>query len=632
MNDLESFPPETPAAAPVEPAAPEGAGGEPAAQLPATMRRTAVEKVLTPCPAPGPGGPELDGYGFAFDRLLHANQGQLTGGLSPAAMSQAFSDWAIHLANAPGKQADLVRKLLRKLLRLSIYAARAPFDPGTPPAIEPLPEDRRFTGPEWQQLPFSLYYQSFLMVQQWWHNATTHLRGVDPGHLAIVNFTIRQILDVYSPSNFVASNPEVLQRTLQTGGVNLWRGLANLVDDAERRALGQRPVGAEAFAVGQNVAVTPGVVVFRNRLMELIQYAPATAETRPEPILIIPAWIMKYYILDLSATNSLIRYLVEKGHTVFCLSWKNPLESDRDLGMDDYVEHGAMAALQAVRAIVPDRKVHLVGYCLGGTLASVVAATLARDREDWLRTMTLFAAQVDFTEAGELLLFINPSQIAYLEDMMWDQGYLDTRQMSGAFQLLRSNDLIWSSMVRQYLLAERTPMNDLMAWNADQTRMPYRMHSEYLRHLFLENDLAAGRYSVDGRPLSLADIRVPIFTVATTHDHIAPWPSVFKVTWLTQSNVTFVLTNGGHNAGIVSPPGGKTRRHYWINTTSPTGIHLDHEGWLARATRHEGSWWPAWTNWLGAYSGDPIAPPPLGAPDQGYAPLCAAPGSYVLAP
>jgi polyhydroxyalkanoate synthase len=187
-------------------------------------------------------------------------------------------------------------------------------------------------------------------------------------------------------------------------------------------------------------------------------------------------------------------------------------------------------------------------------------------------------------------------------------------------------------MVRQYLLAKRTPMFDLMAWNADQTRMPYRMHSEYLRHLFLENDLAAGRYSVDGRPLSLADIRVPIFTVATTHDHIAPWPSVFKVTWLTQSNVTFVLTNGGHNAGIVSPPGGKTRRHYWINTTSPTGIHLDHEGWLARATRHEGSWWPAWTNWLGAYSGDPIAPPPLGAPDQGYAPLCAAPGSYVLAP
>lgn len=573
-------------------------------------------------------------HGFALDRLIHAYQAHLTGGLSPAGLQQAFADWAIHLADAPGKQADLARKAFRKWVRFLYFAMRAPMAADMPPAIEPLAGDRRFAGPDWQKLPFSLWWQGFLFTQQWWHNATTGIRGVDPRHAEIVHFTVRQILDAMSPSNFLPTNPEVLRVTLEKGGANLWQGWQNWLEDTEHKLLGRPPVGADAFRPGENVAVTPGKVVYRNELMELIQYAPSTAQVAPEPVLIVPAWIMKYYILDLQETNSLVRYLVGRGHTVFMISWKNPTALDRDFSMQNYLDLGPLKALEIVRTVVPGMpKVHAVGYCLGGTLLSIAAAKLARECHDCLRTVTLLAAQTDFTEAGELMLFINDSQVAWLEDMMWDKGYLDTSQMAGAFQLLRSNDLVWSTMVRHYLLGERAPVSDLMSWNNDATRMPYRMHSEYLRHLFLDNDLAEGRYRVDGKPVSLSDVRIPIFAVATMRDHIAPWRSVYKMTWLTQSDITFVLASGGHNVGIVSPPGDANNgpsREYRISTIANTDYHVDAESWMHGATRHSGSWWPAWAKWLEAWSGELVAPPPMGAPAQGFVPQMDAPGSYVL--
>jgi polyhydroxyalkanoate synthase len=319
---------------------------------------------------------------------------------------------------------------------------------------------------------------------------------------------------------------------------------------------------------------------------------------------------MKYYILDLSPENSLVKYLTQQGYTVFMISWKNPDPGDRDLAMDDYRTLGPMAALDAVGAVVPGQKIHAVGYCLGGTLMSIVAAAMARDDDDRLKSLTMLAAQTDFTEAGELMLFINEGQLAFLDDIMWEQGFLDTRQMAGAFQILRSNDLVWSYMVRSYLLGEREPMIDLMAWNADATRMPYRMHSEYLRHLFLDNDLAEGRFEAAGKPVALTDIRAPIFAVGTERDHVAPWRSTYKIQLLTDTEVTYLLTTGGHNAGIVSEPG-RDGRSFQLTTKNTDDHFVDPE------------------TWLNERSGEPLAPPAMGTA-AGYPPLTDAPGTYVL--
>jgi polyhydroxyalkanoate synthase len=345
---------------------------------------------------------------------------------------------------------------------------------------------------------------------------------------------------------------------------------------------------------------------------------------------------MKYYILDLSPDNSLVRYLVDQGHTVFVMSWHNPTAADRDLGMEDYRPLGIEAALATIATILPDRKVHAVGYCLGGTLLSIAAAALARRADkDPLATMTLFAAQTDFTDPGELALFIDEDEVSFLEDTMWKQGYLDGGQMAGAFQILRSNDLIWSRSVRQYLLGEREPMTDLMAWNADTTRLPYRMHSEYLRGLFLHNDLFEGHHIAGGQPVALSDIRAPIFTVGTVRDHVAPWRSVYKIHMLADTDVTFLLASGSHNAGIVSPPGDNHSGHrisYQIATHREGDTHVDADAWQQATPVHPGSWWPAWQCWLAEHSGDRVPPPHVGAPDAGLPPIADAPGSYVREP
>jgi len=575
--------------------------------------------------------PSKDEHGHVdpIDRFLHANEARLTGGLSPSSAMLAYEDWLTHLANSPGKQAELVRKALRKSLKYSAYVNESLMGKDDSLCIKPLPQDHRFDNPEWKKWPYSLYHQAFLFSQQWWHNATVGVHGVSQHHEDVVSFTARQILDIFSPSNFPLTNPEILQATLKSGGMNLVNGFENFLADWERSVLQKPPVGSEKFRVGHEVAVTPGKVVYRNRLIELIQYEPATKKVFAEPMLIVPAWIMKYYILDLSPHNSLVKYLVDQGHTVFMISWRNPGEKDRDLGMNDYINLGVMKALNAIRTIVPDQHIHSVGYCIGGTLLSIAAAALGRDRKKWLGSMTLFAAQTDFTDAGELMLFIDQSQVAYLEDLMWDQGYLDAKQMAGAFQLLRSSDLIWSRMVHDYLIGERRPLIDLMAWNADATRMPYRMHSEYLRKLFLRNDLTEGRYMVGDKPVALTDINVPMFMVGAEKDHVAPWKSVYKINLNTDTDVTFLLTSGGHNAGIISEPG-HPHRHYRIGTKKRGDPYLAPDDWFVRMGVEEGSWWPTWQAWLAERSGRRVNAPAIGNPDSGYAILGEAPGTYVL--
>ncbi len=567
-----------------------------------------------------------------IDPQFHAAVARATASLSPTSIALPLLDWALHLASSPGKQLDLAGQAVAQAGQLARYTREALFAaPGTGlrPCVEPQPGDRRFAGEEWNLFPFNVAQQCYRLAEQWWQAATQGVWGVAAHHEDVVGFIAHQLLSFHSPENYLASNPVALRRTLAEGGANLARGLGNLLDDVRRASAGAPPAGAERFVVGRDVGVTAGKVVYRNRLIELIQYAPATARVKAEPILIVPAWIMKYYILDLSPHNSLVRYLVGQGYTVFCISWKNPGAAERDLGMDDYLRDGVYEALAAVNAIVPKRKAHAAGYCLGGTLLSIAAAAMARDGDDRLASLTLLAAQTDFSEPGELGLFIDESAVSLLAAQMAHTGYLTAEQMAGAFQLLSSYELVWARLLRDYVLGERLPLNDLMAWNADATRMPALMHSQYLRHLYLHNDLARGRYRVGGAPVLLNRIRVPLFCVGTLSDHVAPWQSVYKIHGLTVGEVTFALTSGGHNAGIVSEPG-HAHRHFSVLTRPAGGTTLSTEAWQQAAPRKEGSWWPEWQAWLAARSSGEAAPPRMGARARGYAVLGDAPGSYVL--
>ncbi|NMV37750.1 PHA/PHB synthase family protein [Ralstonia insidiosa] len=580
--------------------------------------------------APVPSSPAAE----LIDPPFHAALARTSNSLSLVSMQLALLDWALHLAVSPGKRLDLCRLALTQAEQLGRYIqncmAAGPQQAGL--CVLPPAQDRRFQADEWRLWPFNVLHQSFLLTEQWWEAATRGVWGVARHHEDVVAFAARQWLDMMSPGNQLATNPVVLRQTVAQHGTNLVRGALNALDDLERAMSGAPAAGTERFVVGRDVAVTPGKVVLRNRLMELIQYTPITSvmpKVQAEPILIVPAWIMKYYILDLSPQNSLIRYLVEQGHTVFCISWKNPDEADRDLDMDDYLKLGVFAALDAVNAIVPNQRVHATGYCLGGTLLAIAAAAMARDGDARLASMTLFAAQTDFCEPGELGLFIDEAQVSLLEAQMAQTGYLRASQMAGAFQMLRSYDLLWSRVVGEYLLGDRAPMNDLMAWNADATRMPARMHSQYLRRLFLNDDLSEGRYPVNGKPVVLNDLDLPIFVVGTLTDHVAPWRSVYKLHHLTEAELTFVLTSGGHNAGIVSPPANSHRR-FQMQTRHAGAVSAAPDDWLASAPTTDGSWWPAWQAWLMAHASSttPVKPPKMGAP--GLPPVCDAPGTYVL--
>jgi len=565
----------------------------------------------------------------SLDRSVNATLARFTLGISPLAVASDYLDWATHLAASPGKQLRLFVKAVNKAQYFGLHVLRSALDPRTPPCIAPLPQDRRFTNPAWQMSPYSLVYQAFLLQQQWFHSAMTGVRGVSKHDEESMSFAARQWLDMVSPSNHPLLNPEILMTTRDQGGLNLVRGLWYFLDDAERSLTAAPPAGSEAFPVGGVVAVTPGKVVFRNRLIELMQYEPATPQVQREPVLLQSAWMMKYYIMDLSPQHSLIKYLVDQGHTVFAVSWHNPGAEDRDLGMEDYRRLGTMAALDAINAILPGRKIHAVGYCLGGILLSIAAAAMARDGDERLASVTLFTTMTDFTEVGELAVFMDPGEVAFLDDMMWQQGYLEAKQVAGGFQLLRSRDLLWSRMVSEYFLGRRDQPSDLMAWNADGTRMAYRQHSELIRRLYRDNELFEGRYCVEGRPVQLGDIHVPVFCVAAETDHVAPWRSVFKLHLQTEATeFSFVLTSGGHNAGIISEPG-HPHRHYRLRTCLRGDIGVDPNTWRDEVSVCEGSWWPAWQEWLCTHSTGQELPPSMGAAERGLEPLCDAPGTYV---
>ncbi len=557
---------------------------------------------------------------------------RLANGISPASVAQAQLDWAVHMAVAPTRQAELAASASQKMAQWSQYLLRALQGP-CEGCVSPGATDKRFSRPEWQALPFSAIAQAFLLQQQWWAEASTGVRGVSRHHEEVVAFAARQWLDMWSPSNFVPTNPQVLRETLASNGTNLMTGLANWWQDAMLLAGGSHALrGTEAFKPGETVATTPGRVVMRNHLIELIQYEPATPEVEREVVLVFPSWIMKFYILDLTPESSLVKYLVDQGHTVLMVSWRNPGGEDAQLCMDDYLEQGVLEAVRATRELHPDAGIHAMGYCLGGTLLAMGAALLgARGSED-IKTLTLLAAQTDFREPGELGLFVDESQIAFLEDLMAEHGYLDGRQMAGAFQLINSKDLVWSKLVHEYLMGAHTPMSALRAWNADATRLPARMHSEYLRRLYLHNDLAEGRYRVHGHLVQLDEIRVPLFMVATERDHVSPWRSVYQLLRIARAPTTFVLASGGHNVGVVAPPTGPDAHPsagFHHARHAPRKAPVDPQQWLAQAQWESGSWWPAWHQWLRRHSSGHVpARRPADIKLQGK--VVHAPGTYVF--
>lgn len=577
-----------------------------------------------PGPQPDPGAEHPHQH---LDRAASAAFARLIGGVSSHAFTEAWSDWVQHLSRSPGRQLELVERAQRNARRLMMTATSS--GPGVEPAFVPKHHDHRFEHPGWKMMPFALWQQGFLAIQDWWDYATDPVRGLRQEDADRTRFMVRQLLDTVAPSNFPWLNPEIIEETVRRSGRNLADGAENFTSDFLKTVSQIHHPAPEGYEIGKELARTPGKVVFQNDIFELIQYAPQTEEVQAEPILIIPAWIMKYYILDLSPHNSLVNFLVGQGFTVFMISWCNPTADQAELSLEDYRKRGVMAALDAVSAIVPEQQVHTVGYCLGGTMLAMAAATMARDGDTRLASVTLLAAQVDFAEAGELLLFLDESQVAFLEDLMWEQGYLDRPQMARTFAIIRAEDLIYSRAVRRYFLGQEDLPTDIGVWNADTTRMPARMHSEYLRGLFLENRLSAGRFAVEGQVIALKDITAPIFVVATETDHIAPWRSVYKTRLFTHGDLVFVLTKGGHNGGILSEPG-HPQRHYRSSHRPAGALYTGPDGWLAQHEPKPGSWWLEWVDWLAVKSSGAGPVPQMGAPDKGFTPLAEAPGSYVF--
>ncbi len=573
----------------------------------------------------------------SFDELVQTSMAKAFNGLSPIALSLAYTDWVKNWASSPGRQSLMAQRAMELSLQAMQNIAKS--------QTADIPEtDARFSDSGWQQWPYNVFKEGYKAYDAWWREAADHGDGLSRHHQRMVNFFAGQALDAMSPSNWLLTNPEAKKKAWETKGETLRNGMRFFMEDLEEALTARPDTPSEAlpplaYAVGKDVAVTPGKVVFRNHLIELIQYSPTTDKVLPEPVLIVPSCIMKYYILDLSPHNSMVKYLVDKGHTVYIISWRNPDASDRDLKMQDYLSKGVLAAMEATGA----KRLHTVGYCLGGTFLAIVAAALGRmarkkgqprtpkeqalipENLPELASVILLAAQTDFAEPGELGVFIDEKQLASLRQTMNEQGYLSGKQMGGSFVFLASRALLWGRNTRRYLLGEDDARFDLMSWNSDTTRLPARMHSEYLTALFLNNALSAGQYRFAGHTVALKDIQAPMMVVATTRDHVSPWKSVYKVQLQTDTHVTFVLAAGGHNAGIVSEPG-RPRRSYQINSIEDNAGWVDPDEWRATTPVVEGSWWVAMHEWLKERSGKPVTPPAIDPAKV----VCDAPGEYVM--
>jgi polyhydroxyalkanoate synthase len=544
----------------------------------------------------------------------------------PLNIGGAFLEMAARMMADPARLVQAQMSLWSDYLSLWQSATRRFLGEESAPVIAPEAEDRRFKDSAWNEnVVFDFIKQSYLLTARWMQSNVRHVEGLDDKTAKKVDFYTRQFVDAMAPSNFVMTNPEVLRTTVESGGENLLKGLNHLLDDLERGhgKLSIKMTDFEAFKIGRNIAVTPGKVVFQNDLLQLIQYEPTTKEVWKRPLLVIPPWINKYYILDLREKNSFVRWAVDQGITVFMVSWVNPDEHLANKSFEDYMFEAPLAALDAMEAATGERDANVIGYCLGGTLLASTLSYMAAKGDQRFVSATYFAAMVDFAETGEISVFIDEEQLHALEERMSKHGYLDGRAMATTFNMLRANDLIWSFVVNNYLLGKDPFPFDLLYWNSDSTRMPAAMHSFYLRKMYQENKLREpGGITLAGVPIDLRKIKTPTFIQASREDHIAPWRSAYQGTQLYAGPVKFVLAASGHIAGVVNPPDAHKYSH-WTNAQLPATA----EAWFKGAEQHPGSWWPVWHEWLEPFTNGKV---PARVPGDGKLKVIeAAPGSYV---
>jgi polyhydroxyalkanoate synthase len=526
----------------------------------------------------------------------------------------------------PGRAVELQASLGRAYLDLWASAVKRMAGEHTEPVATPDPKDKRFADAEWSQNQFfDFLKQAYLLTAQWGDRLVKDAAGIDDHTRKKAEFYVKQIANAISPSNFVLTNPELLRETLSSNGENLVRGMHMLSEDiaAGHGNLKIRQSDLSTFDVGRNLALTPGKVVFQNELIQLIQYEATTKDVLKVPLLIVPPWINKFYILDLTPEKSFIKWCVDQGITVFVVSWVNPDAKLVEKSFEGYMRDGVIAALDAVEAATGEKQVNAIGYCVGGTLLSITLAYLAAKKQNRVKSATLFAAQVDFTNAGDLMVFVDEERVKQLETHMKEQGYLEASRMANTFNMLRSNDLIWPYIVNNYMRGKKPLPFDILYWNSDATRMPAANHSFYLRNCYLDNKLTKGEMEIAGVRLDLHSVNVPIYNLATREDHIAPAKSVLFGSQFFGGPVKYVLAGSGHIAGVINPPG-KPKYQYWTGE-KPSGSDVD--SWLKKATEHPGSWWPDWLEWLKTQSTETVPARKIGTGK--LKPIEDAPGSYV---